>query len=43
VTEFWVEMAFSVIFAVVKNAAHVEKFKAALRKLRDILQKLPLD
>lgn len=42
-TEFWINLGFSVLFTVVKDAAHVKKFKTALRKLRDILVGLPLD
>jgi hypothetical protein len=42
-SEFWINLAFSVMFQVVKNTAHVSSFKKALRKLRDILATLPLD
>lgn len=42
-SEFWINLAFSVIFQVVKNTAHVASFKRALKKLRDILIALPLD
>jgi hypothetical protein len=41
--EFWISTAFAVMFQVVKNATHVSQFKAALRKLRDILNNLPLE
>lgn len=41
--DFWINTGFSVLFTVVKNPEHVERFKKALRKLRDILNTLPLD
>jgi hypothetical protein len=41
--ELLINMAFSILFAVIKNSAHVALFKKALHKLRDILNTLPLD
>lgn len=39
---FWVDMAFAVIFRLLKDAGQVTQFQAALCKLRDILNNLPL-
>ena len=36
-------MALSVLFATVKSPAAVKRMKAALKKLRDLLDGLPLD
>jgi hypothetical protein len=38
-----VDLAFAALFSAIKNPRKVAKFKAALRKLRDALLKLPLD
>lgn len=41
--EMLLNMALSILFATVKNAAKVKKMKAALKKLRDVLDTLTLD
>lgn len=38
-----IDLAFAALFSAIKNPRKVAKFKAALRKLRDHLNGLPLD
>jgi hypothetical protein len=39
----WEDIAFAVLFRLLKDKRQIAHFKPALRKLRDILAGLPLD
>ena len=41
--EYIEQIALTVLFAVIKNPAKVAAMKKALRKLRDLLNTIPLD
>lgn len=42
-SEFAIDIAFAVLFRIVKSPSRVRSFKAAFVKLRDKLNALPLD
>jgi hypothetical protein len=39
----WEDIAFAVLFRLLKDPRQIKHFKPALKKLRDILSGLPLD
>ncbi len=41
--DFWVEIAFTVLFRILKDHGKVTQYQKALCKLRDILNGMPLD